>query len=105
MNDLTSPNVEATSRSSQHFNFTARVLHGSMALAILTMLFVGIGMVASLSLRPTLVSLHRPLGIVILLLVIVRLLNRLRHRPPRCRQTCRARRCSPRRHFTGCFTR
>ena len=66
----------------RHFNLTARVLHWSMALAILAMLFVGIGMVASLSPRPTLVSLHRPLGIAILLLAIVRLVNRLRHRPP-----------------------
>ncbi|MEO9214352.1 MAG: cytochrome b [Rhodanobacter sp.] len=65
-----------------HFNLTARVLHWSMAALILTMLFVGIGMVASLSLRPTLVSLHRPLGIAILLLVIVRLINRVRHSPP-----------------------
>ena len=65
-----------------HFNLTARVLHWSMALAIVAMLFVGIGMVASLSLRPALVSLHRPLGIAILLLVVVRLLNRLRHAPP-----------------------
>ena len=67
---------------STHFNLTARVLHWMMALMILSMLFVGIGMVASISLRPTLVSLHRPLGISILLLVIVRLWNRLRHPPP-----------------------
>ncbi|HWU76481.1 MAG TPA: cytochrome b [Rhodanobacter sp.] len=67
---------------SGHFNLAARVLHWCMALAILAMLFVGIGMVASLSLRPGLVSLHRPLGIAILLLVIVRLINRLRHAPP-----------------------
>lgn len=66
----------------QHFNLTARLLHWSMAAMILTMLFVGIGMVASLSLRPTLLDLHRPLGIAIALLVIVRLANRLRHRPP-----------------------
>lgn len=66
----------------QHFNLTARILHWSMALLILTMLFVGIGMVASMSLRPNLISLHRPLGIAILLLVIVRLINRLLHRPP-----------------------
>lgn len=67
---------------STHFNLTARILHWTMALMILAMLFVGIGMVASVSLRPTLVSLHRPLGIAILLLVIVRLWNRLRHHPP-----------------------
>ncbi len=69
-------------RTPRHFNLTARLLHWSMALLILAMLFVGIGMVASISLRPTLVSLHRPLGIAILLLVVVRLINRLRHRPP-----------------------
>lgn len=68
--------------ASRHFNLTARVLHWSMALAIFTMLFIGVGMVASLSLRPTLVSVHRPLGIALLLLVIVRLANRLRHPPP-----------------------
>lgn len=66
----------------QHFNLAARLLHWSMAAMILAMLFVGIGMVASLSLRPTLIDLHRPLGIAIGLLVIVRLANRLRHPPP-----------------------
>ena len=65
-----------------HFNLTARLLHWTMALMILSMLFVGIGMVASINMRPTLVSLHRPLGIAILLLVVVRLWNRLRHPPP-----------------------
>lgn len=77
MNDL-----NAASRKARHFNLTARILHWAMALAILAMLFVGIGMVGSLTLRPTLISLHRPLGIAILLLVIVRLINRLRHHPP-----------------------
>ena len=72
----------STGFAPRHFNLTARVLHWSMALAIFAMLFVGIGMVASVSLRPALVSLHRPLGIAILLLVIVRLVNRLLHRPP-----------------------
>ncbi|MEO6170291.1 MAG: cytochrome b [Lysobacter sp.] len=65
-----------------HFNLTARVLHWTMALLILTMLFVGVGMVSSVSERPWLVDLHRPVGIAILLLVIVRLANRLRHPPP-----------------------
>ncbi len=68
--------------SSTHFNLTARVLHWGMAVLILTMLFVGVGMVSSISLRPSLLSLHRPIGIAILLLVILRLGNRLRHPPP-----------------------
>jgi len=69
-------------RDAGHFNLTARVLHWLMAMMILSMLFVGVGMVAALQWRPLLIDLHRPLGIAILLLVIVRLYNRLRHRPP-----------------------
>ncbi len=74
--------LNPSNQTARHFNLTARVLHWAMALGIITMLFVGIGMVASMSLRPALVNLHRPLGIALLLLVIVRLINRLRHRPP-----------------------
>ncbi|WP_269789818.1 cytochrome b [Stenotrophomonas sp. Iso1] len=70
------------SRDAGHFNLTARVLHWLMAAMILSMLFVGVSMVASLHWRPALINLHRPLGIAILLLVLVRLYNRLRHRPP-----------------------
>ena len=65
-----------------HFDGFARALHWGMAVLILAMLFVGAGMVASLSLRPMLIDLHRPLGIAILLLAVLRLYNRLRHRPP-----------------------
>lgn len=68
--------------SSTHFNWLARTLHWSMALMILAMLFIGVTMVSSLSLRPTLIDIHRPLGIAILLLVVVRLINRLRNKPP-----------------------
>jgi cytochrome b561 len=66
----------------RHFNLLARVLHWSMAVAILAMLFVGAGMVVSLRHRDELLDLHRPLGLAILLLAIVRLANRLRHAPP-----------------------
>lgn len=61
----------------KHFNLLARTLHWLMAVAILAMLFIGVGMMTSLTWRPWLLDLHRPLGIAILLLVIVRLLNRL----------------------------
>ena len=65
-----------------HFNLLARVLHWSMALLILAMLFIGVTMVASVHMRPGLINLHRPLGILILVLALLRLYNRLRHRPP-----------------------
>jgi len=58
--------------------FTAlmRALHWTMAAMILAMLLIGITMVASLGGYHTLVSIHRPLGIAILLLVVVRFINR-----------------------------
>lgn len=59
------------------FNITARILHWLMATMILTMLFVGVGMMTSLTLRPWLLNLHIPLGVAVLLLAIVRLINRL----------------------------
>ena len=65
-----------------HFNPLARVLHWSMAVMILAMLFIGVTMVASLHLRPLLIDLHRPLGVAIGVLALLRLYNRLRHRPP-----------------------
>lgn len=65
-----------------NFNATARLLHWLMALMILTMLFLGAGMVTSLTQRPWMIELHRPLGIAILVLVVLRLANRIRHKPP-----------------------
>jgi cytochrome b561 len=70
------------STSSGHFNRLARVLHWSMAVMIVAMMFIGVTMVASIHLRPVLIDLHRPLGILIGLLALLRLYNRLRHRPP-----------------------
>jgi cytochrome b561 len=49
---------------------------------ILAMLFIGVGMVASLSDYRWLLSIHRPVGIVILVLVAIRLVNRLLNPPP-----------------------
>ncbi|MFD1554050.1 cytochrome b [Paraburkholderia silviterrae] len=61
-----------------HFSVLSRLLHWSMAVLIVTMLFVGVGMVSTVSrLHNTLLALHRPLGIALLALVIVRLGVRL----------------------------
>lgn len=65
------------------FCFSARALHWLMAALIVAMLFIGVGMVASVSERHAwLVRIHKPLGIAILVLVIVRLVVRLRNPPP-----------------------
>lgn len=73
---------EAGNGEPRHFNLLARVLHWLMAVAILAMLFIGVGMTTSLNWRPWLFDVHRPLGIAILMLAILRLVNRLRHPPP-----------------------
>lgn len=60
-----------------------RALHWTMAICILTMLFVGVGMVATI--KPgylKLVSFHKLLGIVILLLALLRLIVRWRYGAP-----------------------
>jgi cytochrome b561 len=64
------------------FTVLSRVLHWVMAAMVLTMLFIGVGMVASLADYHRLVSIHRPLGISILILVVVRYVNRRLHQPP-----------------------
>jgi cytochrome b561 len=63
----------------QHPQFTmfSRILHWTIAMLIIAMLFIGVGMVASLSNYHWLVSIHKPLGILILVLVAIRLVNRL----------------------------
>ena len=62
----------------QRRQFTAfsRLLHWTMAAMVLTMLGIGVAMVASLANYHALVSLHRPLGIAILILVVIRFVNR-----------------------------
>lgn len=65
------------------FTSTSRWLHWMMAAMVLVMLFLGIGMAASVSERyRLLVAIHRPLGLAVLVLVAIRLVNRLLHPPP-----------------------
>lgn len=66
----------------QHFSALSRLLHWLMAILILAMLFIGIGMVASITDYHWLVSIHKPLGVLILALVVIRLINRLIHPAP-----------------------
>ena len=67
----------------QHFTPVQRLLHWLMAVCILAMLFIGVGMVSTVMPKYlTLVSLHKPLGIAILVLALVRLGVRLRYGAP-----------------------
>lgn len=70
-------------RSTSQFVPAARVLHWLMALMIVSMLFIGIGMVTSVSERHDwLLAIHKPLGVAIFVLAVVRLIVRLRNPPP-----------------------
>jgi cytochrome b561 len=53
-----------------------RFLHWLMAAMVLTMLGIGIAMVASVADYHRLIAMHRPLGILILILVVIRFVNR-----------------------------
>ena len=60
-----------------------RLLHWVMAVCILAMLFIGVGMLSTIKPKYlTLVSIHKPLGIAILVLALIRLVVRLRYGAP-----------------------
>jgi len=65
------------------FAWSSRLLHWLMAAGLLSMLAIGMGMVSSLGNYQRLVAVHRPLGALLLLLAVIRLLNRqLKPLPP-----------------------
>jgi len=65
------------------FSLLQRSLHWLMAICILSMLFIGVGMVSTVMPKYlTLVSIHKPLGIAILVLALIRLAVRLRYGAP-----------------------
>src|SRR6201994_3130090 len=67
----------------QRFTPLQRLLHWLMAVCILAMLFIGVGMVSTVAPKYlTLVDIHKPLGIAILILALIRLAVRLRYGAP-----------------------
>ncbi len=53
-----------------------------MAVMVIGQLAIGVVMVVSLAYYPLLLAIHRPLGILIGVFAVIRLVNRLRHHPP-----------------------
>jgi cytochrome b561 len=69
--------------SATRFPLALRLLHWLMAICILAMLFIGVGMVSTVSeLRTWLIDLHKPLGILILCLAAIRACIRLTRPAP-----------------------
>lgn len=62
--------------SPAQFAVLSRILHWLMAAMLLAMLVIGAFMVTSLGDYHRLMAIHRPLGILILILAVIRLINR-----------------------------
>jgi cytochrome b561 len=70
-------------RATDRFTPAQRALHWIMSICILAMLFVGVAMVSTVEpVYLQLVSIHKPLGVTILVLALVRLVLRLRRGAP-----------------------
>ncbi|WP_353071549.1 cytochrome b [Tunturiibacter gelidiferens] len=70
-----------TSRT--RFTAPQRLPHWLMAICILSMLFIGVGMVSTITSKYlTLVQIHKPLGIAILVLALIRLTLRIIYGAP-----------------------
>jgi cytochrome b561 len=81
MNDETDQTKETTTAAAR-FTLPSRLLHWTMAPMVIAQLLIGVTMIAALSYYPLLLAIHRPLGVLILAFAVVRLANRLTHRPP-----------------------
>src|ERR1700756_4604400 len=69
--------------SRKRFTAPQRLLHWLMAICILSMLFIGVGMVSTITPKYlTLVQIHKPLGIAILVVALTRLTLRLIYKAP-----------------------
>jgi cytochrome b561 len=76
---MNSPTAQRVTR----FPLALRLLHWLMAACILVMLFIGVGMVSTVSeVRTWLLDLHKPLGILILCLAAIRACVRLTRPEP-----------------------
>lgn len=60
----------------RQFTALMRLFHWLTAALVLTILGIGVAMVASLADYHRLVAIHRPLGILILIVVVIRFINR-----------------------------
>jgi cytochrome b561 len=68
--------MSSPAKTAARYAWSSRVLHWLMAVMVLAMLLIGMAMVASLLDYHWLLAVHRPLGILVLVFVIVRFINR-----------------------------
>ncbi|MGH3726619.1 MAG: cytochrome b [Mycobacterium sp.] len=66
----------------ERFGLTAQLLHWLMAVLIITMLVLGALLVGSVGDFPLVLAWHKAVGVVVLVLAVLRIGNRLWHKPP-----------------------
>jgi cytochrome b561 len=64
------------------FTVLSRVLHWLTAVLVFAALFIGFVMVNSVGSYAQLVMVHKTIGALVLLVMVARVINRLRHHPP-----------------------
>jgi cytochrome b561 len=71
-----------TGTAAPRFVLPSRILHWLMAPMVIAQMFIGVTMIASLAYYPLLLAIHRPLGVLILIFAVIRLVNRLTYKLP-----------------------
>jgi cytochrome b561 len=66
----------------KQFTVLSRLLHWLTAVLVFAALFVGFVMVNSVASYAQLIVIHKTLGALVLLVMVVRVINRVRHHPP-----------------------
>ncbi|AKC38679.1 cytochrome b561 family protein [Mycolicibacterium phlei] len=70
------------STGAERFGLAAQLLHWLMAVSIITMLVLGALLVGSLGDYPMVLAWHKAVGVVVLVLAVLRVGNRIWHKPP-----------------------
>jgi cytochrome b561 len=66
----------------KQFTAVSRILHWLTVILVFSALFLGFTMVNSLGDYTTLVMIHKTIGILLLIVVMIRIINRMNHHPP-----------------------
>jgi cytochrome b561 len=78
----TTVDTNAAPAELQKFTPVSRILHWLTAILVFSTLLIGFTMVSTVTAYSTLLEIHKTIGVVILAVVIIRVVNRLTHRPP-----------------------
>jgi cytochrome b561 len=66
----------------QQFTVVSRILHWLTAILVFSGLLIGFFMVNSVADYETLLMIHKSIGVTVLVVAVIRVINRIRHHPP-----------------------